>query len=420
MLTIKNPEIIPEVRTLGHGLMPLRIPDDSVGSSKASKLVLIIKAPKEYILTVKVRREFKVYVAPIRIGRLRTTGIITAFFDDDDEPLCIRSPLCDDEFARDLFQLLIMKSFEVYFFDEHSRELLSYLVKNSDTIKFLRIVKPNKLARPDQFERYCFPLGQLDDALMNWYSQRSSIDDAKSLSIKCIRTLFPDDIHIFNANPKINSYHGQKRPMHTVLERQDPGPFSELDIVYALHRIFPGKQIYLNPFRVDVHREFVDVLVVAEKYFLLIQAKDSPNTDATVSRTIDRKKWISLSHVEKAASQIRGSISYIESGRDLKMFVDHTQISITTDSRFLVGLIIVRELFDDLQSDYSTFLKIFHDTGVPCFLMDYSSFHLLTFYDQTEDSFIEIICRNIELAVAENRVPRLRIWPDIERLRQSV
>ena len=418
MLTIRNPEILSEVRDLGCGLMPLRISVDSVDpSKKISKLVLIIKAPKDYILTVKIRREFNIYLAPIRIGNLQTTGLVTAFFDDDGEPLCVRSPLCDDEFARDLFQLLIMKHFEVYFFDEHSRELLSYLVKNSDAIKFLRILNHNKLAQHKEFERSLFPLGQFDDILMDWFSRRSSIDDAKSLSIKCIRTLFPDDIHIFNANPKINSYHGQKRPIDTILERQDPGFFNELDIVYALHRTFSGNQIYLNPFRVDVPREFVDVLVAAKKYFLLIQAKDSPNTEATISRTIDRKKLVSLSHVEKAASQIRGSISYVKSNRDLEIFVDHEKISITTASRFLVGLIIVRELFDDLQSNYNTYIQeIIHDTGVPCFLMDYFSFHLLTHYYRTEGNFIDIICKNIELAAAENRVPRLRIWPDIERL----
>ena len=417
MLTIKNPEIISEVRALGNGLLPLRIPDDSVDSSKVNKLVLIIKAPKEFILTVKVRREFKVYLVPIRIGSLQTTGLVTAFFDDDDEPLCVRLPLCDDEFSRDLFQLLIMKHFEVYFFDEHSRELLSYLVKNSDNIKFLRIVNHYKLAPPREFERYLLPLGQFDDILMNWFSHRNSVDDAKSLSIKCIRTLFPDDIYIFNVNPRINSYHGQKRPMDTILERQDPGSFNELDIVYALHRIFSGNQIYLNPFRVDVHREFVDVLVAAKKYFLLIQAKDSPNTEATISRTIDRKKSISLSHVEKAVSQIRGSISYMKSNRDLEIFVDHEKTSITTASRFLIGLIIVRELFDDLQSNYSTYIQeILNDTGVPCFLMDYSSFHSLTFYYRTEDNFIDIIRENIGFTVAESRVPRLRIWPDIERL----
>ena len=37
-------------------------------------------------------------------------------------------------------------------------------------------------------------------------------------------------------------------------------------------------------------REFVDVLVATENTVLLIQAKDSPITAATLNRTIDRKK----------------------------------------------------------------------------------------------------------------------------------
>ena len=73
----------------------------------------------------------------------------------------------------------------------------------------------------------------------------------------------------------------------------------------GLHRPFSGDQVYRNPVRADKGREFVDVLVATEKTVLLIQAKDSPNTESTLNRGIDRKKATSAAHIRKAAAQLK-------------------------------------------------------------------------------------------------------------------
>ena len=88
-LTLNNPGIISELANLQVGLMPMR--------RRNGNLLLIIKCSKEMILTAKIRKGFRFYLAPIQIESLQTYGLITAFFDDHDEPLTIRTPLVEEE-----------------------------------------------------------------------------------------------------------------------------------------------------------------------------------------------------------------------------------------------------------------------------------------------------------------------------------
>jgi len=58
---------------------------------------------------------FKIYVVPVSISDNQTVGLISAFFDDEDEPLIIRTPLFEDEDDR-LRQLLLCKRVDVHLF----------------------------------------------------------------------------------------------------------------------------------------------------------------------------------------------------------------------------------------------------------------------------------------------------------------
>ena len=71
--------------------------------------------------------------------------------------------------------------------------------------------------------------------------------------------------------------------------------------------------VFLNPIREDTGTELTDVLAVTEEVVLLIQAKDSPNTEASLRRPIDRTRSVIRSHIDKAAKQLRGAIAKMQS-----------------------------------------------------------------------------------------------------------
>ncbi len=406
ILTLNNPGIHSELAKLQWGLKPMRRLNREV--------LLIIKCPKEMILTAKIRRGFRFYLVPIQVESLQTYGLVTAFFDDHDEPLTIRSPLVEDEMAADIFELLSLEKFEVYFFDEHNRELLGYRVRNNKAANFKLISSTIRLASPDKFLEHDHLTGWFDDQMLRWFGDRDSVDDDKALSIDFDEALFPDDLFIQDSRPTVNFYHGCKVPMHTSLERQDAGHFSELDVVNALLRVFASDQIYLNPIRSDDGKEFVDILVATSKKLFLLQVKDSPNMEAMLDRSIDRKKAIAVSHLKKAVAQMRGSISYTQSCVPLKIVVDNERHEIPLGSRDVIGLIIVKELFSDEYAVYSSLaLKLFSETGVPCFILDYPQFHAYTLNRRTEESFIQTFEQVFAVALEKNEFPRLRFWTQL-------
>ena len=95
-------------------------------------MVLIAKAMREIAETARLRKFFRFYPVPLRAGDIHTRGLLTAFFDDHDEPLTIRTLLFDEEFTREIFQVLSSDSFDMHFFDEHNRRLIGFRAENPD------------------------------------------------------------------------------------------------------------------------------------------------------------------------------------------------------------------------------------------------------------------------------------------------
>ena len=118
-LSITNPEVVDGLVDSPGGLWPACRRGDS-------RMILMVKAERAMALTAKLREGFRFYLAPVRAGTVTTYGLITAFFDDRDEPLTIRTPLFNEEITRDFLALLSSDSFHVHFFDEHNRELLGF------------------------------------------------------------------------------------------------------------------------------------------------------------------------------------------------------------------------------------------------------------------------------------------------------
>ena len=224
--------------------------------------------------------------------------------------------------------------------------------------------------------------------MMGWFGYRSTGDDNAGLEINLLETLTPDNLHP---------------------QSQTPGEFNERDIERGLHRAFSGDQVYRNPMRAKEKREFVDVLVATEKTVLLIQAKDSPLSEATLNRTIYRKKATTAAHVKKAAAQLKGSINHLRSGSSIEIITDGQRWDVSMSGRDVFGLVIVKELFDPERPNCSRpVLSVSEETSIPCLLLDYREFQQLTFFRPTEESFVGTLRELFSTARQHGLFPRSR------------
>ena len=374
--SVTYPEVLQTLVDFPCGLLPMRY----VGSSR---MILIAKTMREIAVTAHLRKFFRFYLVPLRAGDVHTSGLLAAFFDDHDEPLTIRTPLFDEELTREIFQVLSSDSFDMHFFDEHNRELIGFRAENPDATRFRSFANTIRFV-PGTLEI----ARQFHDDMMLWFGARSTADDNAALKINLLETLPPDNLYP---------------------QSQTPGDFNERDIEMGLHRAFIGDQVYRNPVRANERREFVDVLVATGKTMLLIQAKDSPVTEATLSRTIDRKKATTAAHVKKAAAQLKGSINHLRSGSSIEIITDGQSCDVSISGREVFGLVIVKELFDPERSACSRLvLSVHEETDIPCLLLDYLEFQELTFFRRTEESFVGTLREIFSAAREHGLFPRLR------------
>ena len=376
MLTITNPEIVRALADLPGGLVPMYKAD-------ARRMTLIVKSMREVAVTAHVRRFCRVYLIPLRVGDVDTCGLVTAFFDDHDEPLTIRTPLFDEEFTRDVFEVLSSDSFDIHFFDENNRELVGARVENPDAARFRSIAKEIR-----------FVHGTLDiarqfhDDMTTLFAARSASDDNAAFTINLVRTLFCHNLD---------------------LQTQNPGDSNERDIETCLQRSFTDGEVYRNPPRADNGREFVDLLVATEKTVLLIQAKDSPANEASLNRSIVRKMATAEAHITKAASQLRGSIGHLRSADSVEIIADGQRCEVSASGRELFGIVIVNELFDPERSSCSSVvMAVSENLGVPCLLLDYREFQQLTFFRGDEESLVATLWDSFSVAYEYGEFPRMR------------
>ena len=399
LITLKNPALVRELTQYPVGLFPAQLLGGQPG-------VLIVKCTKEMILAAKMCRALKFYLVPLDADGVSTYGLVTAFFDDPDEPLAIRTPLLDDEMGNDIIDLLCSRTFDIHFFDQYDRELLGYRVNNRSAGNAASSRDKIRLA-PSNY----VPSTKIDDQMLLYFCSRSSEDDDNALVVEFAEELFPSDFIIWDERPADNSYQGRKHAMFTALERENAGLFSELDIVKALHRVFSSDQIFLNPLRADNGREFVDVMVATPTNLLLIQAKDSPNTEGILRRPIERKISTVLRHMRNATAQLRGSIAHVQSNRPLMIQCGVTSHAIATSSLDMRSLVIVKELFPTEYKSYSPLaFDVLEDTGVPCVIQDYAQFHDLTHHRRTETSFCATLDEVMAFALHHKEFPRSRFW----------
>jgi hypothetical protein len=173
------------------------------------------------------------------------------------------------------------------------------------------------------------------------------------------------------------------------------------------------EQIYLNPLRATDREEIADIIVVTHQRALFIQAKDSPNTEAILRNSMQRKRAATEKALAKAVNQVRGALRYARSMTPMKMIVRNETVEIELGGLELRALIIVKELFNDAYGTYTPpILSLSRETQVACVPLDYPEFHMYTKHLEGEEAFFNALDRVFVHGLETGVFPRLRLWPD--------
>ena len=389
-LTIMKPQSLQQIAVLARGLWIVEGPEGSV---------LVIKAGKELILAAQQRRELKLYLAPYKVDETTGFTLLTACFDDPQSPLLIKTPLIPGDPLTEALQSF-PDEFSVCFFDEHNRELFSCKAQ----AKLGQLRKELGTLSPIGADHWPKMYEQAD----RWFSLTTYEDDARATTVFLQEDLFPSDYLITDLTRQ--DFRGSKGFSNTQLERTEPGTFQELDIIYLLQRAYTSERIIHGPLKVSDGEELADVVVMGDEVTLLLQAKDSPNTPATLNTTLERKRKKATSQLKNGLQQLRGAISTIKrEGNPALALVDGTPLDIDLAARPLVGVVVVREFFIDNYDEYSTMiLKFMDEVGVRVLAFDYNEFEVMTRHCPSEDALLSAFFQISKCAEERRIYPRLR------------
>jgi len=396
MLSINHPRVLPDIRRLGYGMMPLMMSDGSAA--------LVLKVNKEAILTARTNNAIKVYLLAEYAGTASHLGLMTAFFEDEEEPVSLRSLLfADDEFLEQVTAVFSQPAFDLYFFDEHDRELLGVRVLNDDAERFR-----NEIARATFAPFDLSSFQEIAERLQTRFSIRDKADDAAAFTLRLGERLYPDDLALIDGRPEAYQFQdAHSRVAFSQLVREDPGPAQERDIAVMLGRAFSAESIYLNPFRADTGTELTDVLVVTDKVMLFVEAKDSPNTVASLNRSIGRKRLAIRNHIAKATQQLSRGLRYARNHDGVTIRSADGAETLPLAGRQLLGLVVVREMFDDDQIACSEPVLALKDAlRLPIMLTDYAGLHVISLNLRTPARFINALHDLFDFALEHGQFPK--------------
>jgi hypothetical protein len=371
----------------------------------SSTPLLVVKLTQQYLLTARMNRGFKIYVVPVDTPEGSTIGLLTAFFEDADEPLTVWTPLSpDDDPTDNILSVLKTKRLTVRLFDEHDRELLGY----EATID-LPLVPRVRLEHVKLLE-FTHDLAHLmHEQGEHWFGARVAQDDQEAISINFVRPLYEENRRYKDDRPDLFKFNGAKGLADVRLEKDEPGQFQEIDIVLLLQRVFKPESIYRSPRRNYDNEEITDVIVITDKLCLLVEAKDSPNTERQLGNRLDRKRATTKKHLNKACNQLSGAIGYLDRTRPLIMRMPEGDVVIDLGKRNVLSLAVVRELFLPDYPEYSEQLYELHDDiGIPCAALDYGELVQYTTICNSEDAFVGAYFEVFNKALERKGFPRLR------------
>lgn len=354
-----HPDLLPHVIKLARGL----------GGVATDQPILVIKTFKEVILTAREKREFKLYLAPCVVDGRRGLTLMSAFFDDPVSPLTITTPLAADDPFTGMIQTL-PNQFKVCFFDEHNRELLS-----CEAHAELGDFRSRIAASPLLGEEHFIEMLEQGDA---WFSRSTAADDMLATSVYLGEDLFPSNYVITDMTQQ--GFQGWTGFTTSQLERPEPGPMQEMDIIHLLKRSYAADRIVHGPVKISDGEELVDVLILGDEVTVLLQAKDSPNTAKTLDTTLERKQRKALGQLKEGLSQVRGALSTIrrEGNPKLKL-ISGEELSVDLNAKPIVGVVVVKELFKCSYEEYGSHILDFMGRyRIPTLVFDYAELDIMT------------------------------------------
>lgn len=138
-----------------------------------------------------------------------------------------------------------------------------------------------------------------------------------------------------------------------------------------------------------------------------IQAKDSPNTKDMLHRSIDRKRKTIRGHIKKATDQMRGALTYARDHEGITILLDGKPVTIQLGDRQIVGLVMVKEIFDDDYPECSApVLSLVRELDLPINLLDYPQLHVLTHNLATPAHFINGLFNALDMALEHEQFPK--------------
>jgi len=397
MLSMLAPAAVKDVLRFPGGIHCVRLSGESIPR-------IILKLPTNFLLSIKVNQGFKIYAVPVEVSGSASVGLLCAFFDDADSPLTCWRLLDPSDDTLDLLHALSKREVLVHIFDEQNRELLGYSAEVD--VPLVSKVRLEHAGFPD-FDQKSFHVAH--EQAVAWVGLRSAQDDADAIQVHFTESLFPEDLMVMDMRHDQYTFHGSKGFGFTSLKRENAGLYQEMDIINLLLRVFRPDQIYHAPKRFYDKEEIADVVVITDSTCLIVQAKDSPNTEQTQNRTLQRKKRASVHMLKGAVTQISGAVKYIVRNRPFRMLVDDQEISIDLGDRQILSLAVVREMFIDTYTEYSQELfSLFDDINFPCIAVDYAELHNYTSYCGDESRFLGAYFQVFDFARANGSFPRLR------------
>lgn len=398
-LTHLHPDYFQIVKQLHFGLMAFKIGDE---------YFLVVKASKEYLLTAKLNRQFKIYKFFAEHGKQKVAVLITAFFDDADQPLVIYYPLLSNDIHTASLLALMEETqqFHVSLFNENNIEFLSYQA-TANFGPLIADIKAENLLKDISGANLL-----IEDAHRQ-FSVRNKKKDKAAITVSLLEPNLPEDMFVSIQVDGEQPFNAGKAFTYTVLEREEPGSFQEVDVVMLLQRSFPNSQIYLNPVKERDHEELADILVIGDDAIFVFQVKDSPNTEKIVRTTIERKRNKALSQVTAGAKQLKGAITELLKDPGIPLKCGNKLIQNNFTGKALVGVIVVKELFLNDYVEYSQVaFKLSEDINTPIVFFDFAEMSQMTLYCRFEGKFTGAIQQILDAAYEYGQYPRLRYSGD--------
>lgn len=403
MITVLHPEIYRKVIGFPGGIAAF--PDPNGGAP-----LLVVKATKEFILAAKVFAQFKIYLVPVEVAGFATKALVSAFFDDEEAPLIITTPLLEGDQGRELSKALGCQTLNVHFFDEHGREYLVYEAELSVPPATKEAVDQIELINADPMQI----IHLLDDAAI-WFSYRNAQHDEDAITVKLLVSKFGDSLAFTDARHPLHSHHGAKGFSLSVLEREEPGTFQEEDIIKCLGLSFDQSMIYHSPKRVTDGEEICDVMVVTQNRLLIIQAKDNPNIERIARQKLTRKRTAAKKAFDSAIGQIRGAHTYIKScGDQLRFRINDDDHTIDMGRMELWALAIVKEIFDDETRDRAKSLNaLMTERRISCAAFEYRRLYDICYRVRSSDKFYGFLAEVVDDIKNYNDLPAIKFYGGI-------